>query len=230
MFGYILIGIAFAIVWIVVTKLLTMFKIKKDVSFIKALILPIISPDYVITKKQKSNLEKENEIAEEKPITRATYIKKANKTNLLSTFLGIATFYILFFTLRINWLNNILLSCVAYRLCSRTIEINISFMKDIIEEKKDSDLSKWDRIKLAFTSLLEEAILFAGIYLFNFNNVADSILGGLHSFILSPVNFCNSNYGYRFIAIYQVICTIILITLSFATYISQTDKGQNENT
>lgn len=211
------------------------FKVTKNI------VLWILSPDYKIAQKQKpkefaaeeKNTEA-NRTRESVKIERASYIKKANLTNLILTFIMVILTYTLFIILKFDWVRNILIGVVGYRLCSRTIEINVSFVDDILNKIKLSSLSKEDRIKLAFKSLLEEVILFAGIYIFVSNNVFDALLGGLHSLILSPASFCNSNYICKFLAIYQVICTIILITLSFASYISYSDnasqKSDNPNT
>lgn len=132
---------------------------------------------------------------------------------------------------------------MLYRTYSRTMEINISFIKDVLDRDKRSSLNRNKRIKLALVSLLEEVFLFIGLYAFLANNYLDSIFGGLHSLILNkfafdPTIICpaitekNSNFyefisgakiWFSFISIYQVFCAIILLSLSIANYISAPD-------
>jgi len=153
------------------------------------------------------------------------YINAANLHNLILSFvLCVATFVVVYSAWGkcLKWG---LFVFVGYRLLSRTVEINVAFFKDCLERVKNSDLDKYDRIKLAFKSLLEEAFLFAALYSFAKLEWWRALLGGAHSFILTL--FSADFYYFRtfqFVAVYQVICTIILLTISFATYISTPDQ------
>lgn len=245
-----ILGIILAILVIVITRFVFCGKIKlKFHPMIKRLlgifrtivcsVTWIFSPDYRIAKIQKTKTnfcrnETQNEVSDEQlKQLRAAYIKKANTVNLLASLIVVFISSTLFLTIEELWIFNVLIVLVGYRLCSRTLEINISFVKDVFDEEKLSSLKKVERIKLAFTSLIEEAILFFGIYLLMFNDVWKAILGGLHSFALSPIECTPDNYC-PFIALYQVICTIILLTISFASYISMpetsTSSGAPQNT
>ena len=165
---------------------------------------------------------------------RKNYIQCANHINLIITFIFVAISFVLKNVLMdCGWLCEILIGFIAYRFASRTVEINVSFLLDVFDKNNNSGTNKWQRIKLAFLSLIEEAVLFAGIYLFFYDGeICKSILSGLHSFILSPVSdkccCCQESCGlFSFVTIYQVICSIILITISFATYISGDKKKEN---
>ena len=236
MIWQIILGVFLAILITVLTK----FVIKKRFNgkrtarnifkYFKKVILWIFSPDYQIAKKQKDKLcpsqEKNTETNENNDSIknkRADYIKIANANNLIFTLIITFITSTIFMIFKYDWIYNISIGFIGYRLCSRTIEINISFIKDILSEEKKSSLKKIERIKLAFTSLVEEAILFAGIYVVMMKNICDAVLGALHSFVLSPVSFCQFNGFGNFLALYQVICTIILLTISFASYISSSN-------
>lgn len=181
----------------------------------------ITSLDYTVSYCSKKKIKK---IINEK-INLTKYIQKKNKYNLAITLLFVI---ILLFLVSLFYCFGVSSECLKYfiyfyacffviRLISRTMEINISFFDDVFDKDKSTNLNKYDRIKLAFASLLEEAFLFFGIYVILGICPYDAIIGGLHSFIIQMPNFkkiCD------FIPIYQTICSIILITISFATYIS----------
>ena len=108
------------------------------------------------------------------------------------------------------------------------MEINIAFIKDIISNDNTTNLNKYERIVLAFSSLIEEVILFMGIYYFVFScGICDAIIYGLHSLILHMVSICKSGFLCKVVSIYQVFCSIILITISFASYIGN-NKDKKE--
>lgn len=114
---------------------------------------------------------------------------------------------------------------VLIRFISRTIEINVSFILDIVEKKKSSSLNKYERILLAFGSLLEEAALFSGIYLILDLDKCHAILAGLYSFILNRYECEECNVLFQYLSVYQVFSSLVLITLSFASYISYKDTN-----
>ena len=201
-------------------------KLKKIFLLILKVFLYVLSLDYCCAKCSKNRIKKEyKQDKKQRAAELSKYIKRANCVNFIFSFCIVLIVIILTFT-NCNTLHSFLFGIIAYRCLSRTLEVNISFLKDCLEKGKNSDLTKYDRIKLAFISLAEEAFLFTGIYIFAFSK-ADwwkSILGGLHSFILSPYNVCQKNVLgiiLSFVAVYQVICSIILITISFANYISK---------
>ena len=129
------------------------------------------------------------------------------------------------------WVGRIFSVIILYRFISRTLEVNISFIGDVVEQNKNrSKLSCDERIKLAFKSLFEEVILFASVYCLILNShelcVVSSLYCGLHSFImqmpsLSMFKCVNSVFGgLQYLRLYQVFSSIVLITISFAVYIS----------
>lgn len=182
---------------------------------------------------QTKTAQPENEDSKQAKAERSKYIKAANALNLLISFLLCVCIFLLKSFFSSEWPCWLLLGMIAFRALSRTVEINVSFFKDCVSaEEKQSDLSKYERIGLAFKSLLEEALLFAGIYVFFPGQNPpfwNAMLGGLHSFILSPVSYKTNFQGlFSFVAIYQTICSIILITISFATYISASGEKKSK--
>ena len=220
------------------------FKKEKKGPRCPVLVWPLLalSPDFFFAYKAKkiidANYPTEESLKEQKRIkesessekAKAKYIKCANKGNLILSFvLCVATFVVVYSAWGkcLRWGA---FGFLGYRLLSRTVEINVAFFKDCLDKKKDSDLDKYGRIKLAFKSLLEEAFLFAALYSFAKLEWWGALLGGAHSFILTL--FSADFYYYKtflFVAVYQVICTIVLLTVSFATYISTPDNTGNES-
>ena len=204
-------------------------RIKKILKWFLKIILFIISLDFHLARVCKEKIKTKYAGDENEQIRKdklKEYIINANSLNLvISFFIGLVVFILKSLT-DANCLCIILLVVMSYRFVSRTIEINVSFLLDVFDKNNNSGTNKWQRIQLAFLSLIEEAILFAGIYLFFYDGeICKSILSGLHSFILAPVSdkgcCCQESCGlFSFVTIYQVICSIILITISFATYIS----------
>ena len=203
---------------------------------ISTLVFILLSPDYLLAKKSKeaikqdniSNNEKKEPSSEENP--RSNYIRKANHCNLVvSIVLILLLFVVQWVSCDGGCLYAFLLGMVAYRTLSRTVEINVSFVKDCISSRlKKSDLKKHERMILALLSLLEEACLFSGVYTFAFEKAEwyKALFAGMHSFILTPNLINQDSWLLSIISIYQVVSSIILLTIAFATYIS---SGKSED-
>lgn len=204
-------------------------------SFFLSFLTCLISLDYSLARKAKEKIKASfpesdppapGEQYSEAAKARGKYIALANTINLIASVVLSIGVIVARYRCNIEWLYFSLFGLIGYRLLSRTVEINVAFFNDCLDKKKNSDLDKYDRIKLAFTSLLEEAFLFAALYSFAKLEWWRSLLGGLHSFILSPFSLgFRSHPLFAFVAVYQVICTIVLITISFATYISTPDNA-----
>lgn len=179
-------------------------------------ICQVFSFDYAYAKIKKNQIPK---------YARAYYIKKANHINLIVSLVCVVICWVLVKFVKSDYCWLILSFFVLARMISRTMEINISFFKDIFSDEKNSTLTNYARIKLAVFSLCEEAILFSFIY-YAFGNceesVFDSVLLGMSSFIMSNGGDFDGNPFLKIIAIYQVISAVILITMSIANYLSLT--------
>mgnify|MGYP002522632723 CR=1 FL=1 len=205
------------------------------VEWLKSIALLFISLDYVLAAYEKKKIEKEassegtsteKKNEEPKPDTeteikckKGNYIRTANTGNLIASFvLAVSAVLVRIFGNGV-WCN-ILLGVLAYRILSRTMEINISFVKDIATEGHTSDLKAGDRISLAVRSLIEEATLFAGMYCFLFaeGSLLQAIVSGLYSFTTDAVS--NADGWVALTSVYQKTCTSILVVLCIASYIS----------
>lgn len=222
------------------TKMSTSFNWVKNftLKFFRSL-LTIISIDYVISKKQKTELELKYCIFERKEskdvaneegktkykIARSKYIKTNNIANLITSSIIVVIVLVFVYVHKVRWLWMVFGGLLFYRVVSRTMEINLSFLLDIIGEKeRQSSLSGRERMCLALKSLLEEAVLFVGMYAVLRRSFLSEffwtcITAGARSFIPTLPDGCASIV--TFIATYQAICSLILITLSLASYISE---------
>lgn len=161
-------------------------------------------------------------------VDRKTLITGLNNHNLiLSTillFLYSASIWVPGDFISDCWVGRIFSVIISYRFISRTLEVNISFIRDVVEQNKNrSKLSCDERIQLAFKSLFEEVILFASVYCLILNSqelcVVRSLYGGLQSFImqmpsLNMFKCVNAGFwGLQYLRLYQVFSSIVLITI-----------------
>lgn len=88
-----------------------------------------------------------------------------NIENLVLSFMFIILFgmfaYLDFF--QCHWFHRIVLVFLGFRIISRTIEISVSFVKDICSSEHSSKLNWQNRVTLAFLSILEIVILSFGV-------------------------------------------------------------------
>lgn len=207
---------------------------KKIAIDIKKIFLPLVSIDYLMAAIEKSKCKEDKNKqftteSDKKNLSR--YIKSANTLNLIVSCI-LVIFVIVVFVINNEILINMILGVISHRILSRTMEINISFVKDICDSHKSSDLNKNQRILLAIKSLIEEAVLFAGLYCFMFEMPTDwlqAIIGGLYSFTLgvfSPAKIADKAV-FCLVSIWQKVCSGILVTLCIAAYLGAKDKEDN---
>ena len=192
-------------------------------------LLWIISPDYQLSNlykdklKEKGDNQNKDQLEEEN--ARAEYICRNNIWNLVISGGLVVVVLLLAYLTRNYWLWAFLSGFLGYRILSRTVEINLAFFNDVCDKLENkSNLSPQKRIRLAIKSLIEEVFLFFGIYAlmsgdFSWSFIGIAMMAGAKSFIPSiPEVSCS------FVALvgaYQAICSVILITLSIASYISR---------
>ncbi len=221
-------------------KFLIFKSIQKENSFIKTngniikiifkFLLGIFNVDYTISKLFKNKIKVDSKSEKNVKTPLSLFIVRSNYVNLLfSVILAIALCIVCW---KFKNLKEICLIIIGVRLFFRTMEINFSFVCDIIDERNQSLLKVNERIKLAFLSLIEEAILFAITYYCMCSiDLFTAIYGGLHSFILSVPNIGDSLECcmFKIVSVYQAICSVVLITISFAGYISGLKNKSIEN-
>lgn len=116
-----------------------------------------------------------------------------------------------------------------FRYISRSFEISYAFGKDVLQENHPSSgLGKYDRIKLALMSYMEIFIYSASAYL-----ILPTVKEPIDALSLSFNVGSLTNVGFAFgqdadllsnMVFVQVFCTLSLVVLSLASYLSRTDK------
>ena len=203
--------------------------------------LCFVSIDYhlaYVAKQSLINVDKEDTTGNDSDNTQdliKKYIESANIWNLYnSIFLSFVACLLVTYVkcVAVTYLFVGMLTC---RIVSRTMEINVSFVKDICDRKKKSGLSKYGRIALAVKSLIEEAVMFFGIYAFLITDACvffPALIGGLHSFTIDVFEWANVTNGtmFQLVAVWQKCCSAILVTLCIAAYLGgENNKSEKEN-
>lgn len=114
----------------------------------------IVSPDYVLSKMCKDIFWQTN------PSGRRKIILAFNLENLALSFLFA---FIFWFLVEGSVCSELLLVILGYRVVSRTVEIVVSFVRDVCSREHSSTLNDHERIALAFLSILEVVILAFGV-------------------------------------------------------------------
>lgn len=136
----------------------------------------LFSPSYFFAKLYKQNLSRED---------KTNLLKFWNHLNFVFTVI----FSILLFTIGLLQFNifyidlkkfKFILLFITFfwgiRCISRSLEIIFAFFKDITTDENNSNLSKYDRIKLATISYLEVILNFGILYFLIFNSVSDTMI------------------------------------------------------
>ena len=155
---------------------------------------------------------------------RKKYIETSNKWNLYLSIIFSIVVWLIVTYVRTVAVAYVFVGMLTYRIISRTVEINVSFVKDICERDKKSGLSKYERVALAVKSLIEEAVLFFGIYTVLITEACvffPALIGGLHSFTIDVFEWANVTNGtlFQLVAVWQKCCSAILVTLCIAAYL-----------
>ncbi len=219
-------------------KILLSCIFKKVLKLMKTFIIFILSPDYyfALLYKNKYNLPSQKKLF-------TLHIKRANMINLIisSSFFIILTMILQFLTN--DFVINLIIVFLLYRIISRSIEIILAFGNDVVKkeyvEVKKSFLDKYDRIILAIKSLLELIILNTLVYSLLsretcINQIVNAFIYSIGTSFLVNIDFKGYteplifSFNWRFvlfnaIVILQVITSFVLIVLAIARYLSDTD-------
>ncbi len=177
----------------------------------------LFSPDYCFTYVCKNFLfgfKKEGRI-------RSELVKSFNIENIfVSVFFGIILIFLFYFAP-----NTLFLECFLFltgvRFISRSMEIIISFIKDIIDKKKLSNLNMFERVRLAFYSIFEVFILsFCIFYCQTGGDFLVALLNSL-SLINSSWNSGEKISGFDVIKVFESLTCFSLIGLVIGSYISR---------
>lgn len=242
--GCFMLTVLFAVIFVLLSKI-GKTKEKKDNKREWSWLICLISIDYYLAKAKKkllidddssknsngNNSQCDDENNKNTADLRARLIEQSNIFNLIfSLVLAVVAFIAV--CVKCNVFTYIMFGVLCYRILSRTLEINISFVIDICDKVKSSSLSNEKRVKLAIKSLLEEAFLFAAMYAFLISgecNFWQVLSGGLHSFtidvyeVVSERLWCSDLFNA--VAVWQKVCSGILVTLCIVQYFASKDSN-----
>lgn len=201
----------------------------QNATFTRNYVWLFLSPGYFFSKLFK---EKIKDIKKSRDV-KANFIKSSNKSNLISssiiflviTVLGLLQTKIDFHPYSIIY--NFFIGFVSFRVLSRSSEIIYAFVNDVFDDEGDAttSLTKFDRIKLALNSYVENILNFASLYFLYsenksslsclFDSIGRSTISNVSPVLVSDDFLLN-------IAIYgQVVTSLVLVVLSLAVYVSR---------
>jgi hypothetical protein len=191
----------------------------------------IVSPDFWFANTFKNRIKQFVPNEEVQPSLKE-YIKSNNSWNLLLS-------SILFLLLiahhsdQTSTIYSILLSMAMVRYVSRSYEITYAFGKDVLQPNLTlSGLDKFERIKLALLSYTEIFIYSASAYLVlpAVREPIDALSMSLNVGSLTNVGFAfgqDASFFHNMVFV-QVFCTLSLVALSLASYLSRTEEMPND--
>lgn len=205
----------------------------KHIKFPNIFIL-LISCGYALSKIYKKSIRPDqaskfcsnNRRLDYKKHFKGVFISRANKGNLILS----AGFLLSLSILEIFNLNDSdkiyyqTLTClIIFRVLSRSFEITYAFTNDVLTKNNgnNSNLDKYDRVKLALNSYIENVLNFGAVYYF-FNNgtVGHSILSSVGTATVSNINSSSCYFEFVLVNI-QVLTSLALVVLSLAIYVSR---------
>lgn len=184
----------------------------------------IFSPDFWFANLFKNRIKKFGGNEGMKPFLKE-YITSNNSWNLL---LSSILFLLLIWhhSDQTSLFYGILISMAVVRYISRSYEIAYAFGKDVLQENlTSSGLDKYERIKLALLSYTEVFIYSAAAYLVlpAVQDPIDALSMSLNVGSLTNVGFAfgqNASFFHNMVFV-QVFCTLSLVVLSLASYLSR---------
>jgi len=154
---------------------------------------------------------------------RKFYLKSMNIWNLWLT-VAMSIGYLLLMHFQVDFAE-VFSGFIAFRFMSRMFEVPYAFISDVLSDENRSNLTKYERIKLASSSYVELFFLSAPIYLI-FDLVCDSVSAfsvSLSVGTLTNVGFLVRDGAsiYSNVAFVQVFATMSLVIFSLAMYLSR---------
>lgn len=164
--------------------------------------------------------------------SKASFLKSANNINLVAS--AVIFLIVSIIGLLKNEIENqsfdiviqITLFFVFIRTLSRSIEIIYAFTNDVIKphNANGSSLNKYDRVKLALNSYVENILNFSAVYYLvqkEYMNVQGAFFSSLGRSTISNLDLTHSEGLLSFIIYGQVITTLTLVVLSLAIYVGR---------
>ncbi|MBC5853340.1 hypothetical protein [Vibrio metschnikovii] len=160
---------------------------------------------------------------------RSSFIERSNRYNLMLSValivLIVPLHYMTFSVGGILWLGVVFGVCI--RTISRSLEIVYAFTRDVIayDNAQTSTLNKFDRIKLALTSYLENILNFTVVYTVFGGaqlNLIQSLFDSIGRSTISNVSVSiSSGATLQAFAYLQVFTSLTLVVLSLAIYVGR---------
>lgn len=163
------------------------------------------------------------------------FINRANKGNLfVSASILLPLIFIDVVGINIQSIPDlsILIAAVIFRVISRSFEIIYAFTKDVLSNKKvtSSNLDKYDRIRLALSSYIENILNFCTAYYFlasiinpkENTSIGSSVLESIGTATISNVHEASCLFE-KFLVNLQVVTALALVVLSLAAYLSRAE-------
>lgn len=234
--GYFVVSILSYFVIVIVEKKVITHKLLKQFNYTKTKFLSRdsfklmpLSPDYMFTYYAKNNIC--NSLEESDRLNALAYfIKTSNLLNIIISFS--LTVILLYAKLEeLFFLFEFLKGIMIFRMISRAIEIIISFISDIMQNKHNSSLKYNERIQLALFSLLEVLFMtFSLNVIFLCKNESVEIFNLLFDSIKNLFNFplkdstcidINYNVDVKYtIQILEYLTSYSLLGIVLSSYIS----------
>ncbi|CAH6803492.1 putative membrane protein [Vibrio chagasii] len=154
---------------------------------------------------------------------RKSYLKSMNAWNLWIT-VAISVLYLVLSNFEYEFVQ-VFAGFLLFRFFSRMLEVSYAFVSDVLSQKNRSNLSRYERVRLASSSYIELFFLSAPVYLI-FNLVCDPLTAFTASLSVGTL----TNVGFLVqdrasilvnIAFVQVLVTMSLIIFSLAMYLSR---------
>jgi len=206
------------------------------------LALLIASPTWSLAKLYKDRLKPPNDKVEEigtEEDKKTLFIALNNRVNLF--FSAFIAAIVGFFPLN-TWWTGLFMTFAVLRTLSRSFEITLAFGNDALDTNKSSRLSPYQRLILAFTSLIECILNYTVAYYLVGVSVGETICkwqAFLHSFqsaffyinkLLDNSLSSTTPTALSMLQVTQVITCMTLVFIAFVIYISKATEDKNTTT
>jgi len=194
----------------------------------------VVSPGYFFSRyfKKKIQYRDRNFNKRLQKNSKAIFLKSANNKNLVASaviFLIVSIVGLLNKEVEyqsFEFIIQIALFFVLIRTFSRSVEIIYAFTNDAIkiDNTNSSSLNKYDRVKLALNSYVENILNFSAVYYLiqkDYVDVQGAFFSSIGRSTISNLDLKHNEVLLSFVAYGQVITTLTLVVLSLAIYVGR---------
>ncbi|WP_146047138.1 hypothetical protein [Aeromonas bestiarum] len=194
----------------------------------------VISPGYFFSRYFKKKIQYRDRSFNKRlqKNSKAIFLKSANNKNLVTSaviFLIVSIVGLLKNEIEcqsFEFITQTALFFVLTRTLSRSVEVIYAFTNDAIESENtnSSSLNKYDRVKLALNSYVENILNFSAVYYLlqkEYVNVQGAFFSSIGRSTISNLDLEHKDVLLSFVAYGQVITTLTLVVLSLAIYVGR---------